>query len=153
MLLNRSEETQLTLSRKKQFMEGHEPINILVNGYLACQLKNGETTTIEIFTHDTIMLQAELMRNKTIAIQVDEVERDENIFEVSHVISNIIYFIGVALAILSTILIFSTGHVAYMALVTPPAAFLLYFKFIKKDKYLRLTKIKKQKMQNQPSEN
>ncbi|HLR37262.1 MAG TPA: hypothetical protein VK084_04395 [Chitinophagaceae bacterium] len=153
MLNDHSEATKLTLSRKKQYMEANEPVNILVNGYLACQLKSGESKTINVFTHDSIMIQASLMRNKTPALEIDDIERDENSVQVSHIISNPIYFAGVALAILSTILIFSTGHVAYMTLVTPPAAIFLYFKFIKKDKYLKISKIKKQKTYYQPSEN
>lgn len=153
MFQQQSDLTRLTLSRKRQFMEANIPIDILVNGFLACQLKNGETQTIHVYTNDTILLQADLMRNKTKAMEVDENDRADFVYEVSHVISNPVYIAGVALAVISTILIFATGHIAYMALVSPPAAMLLYFKFIKKDRYLKISKMRKQESQYQPSEN
>lgn len=153
MFQKESDTTQLTLSRKRQFMEANIPIDILVNGYLACQLKNGETKTINIFTHETVLLQADMMRNKTKATEVMETDREAHIYEISHIISNPVYIIGVALAIVSTLLIFTTGHVAYMALVTPPAAMLLYFKFIRKDCYLKISKIRKQEDLYQPTAN
>src|SRR5690625_3635961 len=153
MFANHSEPTRLTLYRKRQFMEANIPVNILVNGFLACQLKNGETKTINVYTHDIILLQADLMNNKTQAIEVNEEERAENLFKISHVISNPVYIIGVLLAILSTVLIFSTGHIAFMALASPPAFLFLYFKFIKKDRYLSISMIKKQEMMYKSSKN
>ncbi len=153
MFKSQSDPTKLTLSRKRQFMEANVPVDILVNGYLACQLKNGETKTINVYTHDIILLQADLMRNKTPVTEVNETDRAQNVYEVSHVISNPVYIAGVVLAIVSTILIFTTGHPAYMGLVAPPAALLLYFKFIKKDRYLKISKLRKQDSLYQPSEN
>ena len=141
MFENQTPSTQLTLRRKRQFMEANMPVDILVNGHLACQLKNGETQTVNIYTTDPIQLQADLMRSKTGATAVSAAERAQYIYEISHVISNPVYCIGVLLAIASSVLIITTGHLAWMALVAPPAGMLLYFKFIRRERYLRINKI------------
>lgn len=145
--------TTLTLNRRKQMMEAGIPINIYVNGYLAYQLKNGESKTIKIFTGDEIQLQAAMMKNKTGILLVSRKEREENFYEISHIISNSIYLSGVILAILSTILVFATNQIGFMTLVAPPAFFLLYYKFIKKDKYLKILSVPKEETKLKPSEN
>ncbi len=138
MIKEENKLTHLTIKRKRQLMEANIPIDILVNGFLAGQLKSGETKTIKVYTHGVISLEARLMMNKTKALMVSEEERENSIYEISHVISNVVYLIGIALAIVSTILVLTTGHPGYMVLVTPPAALFAYFKFLKKDRYLRI---------------
>lgn len=139
MIRNEKELTRLIIKRKRQLMEANVPVDILVNGYLAAQLKNGETKEVHVYTHDIILLEARLMMNKTEAFTISEEERGRNIYEVSHVISNPMYIVGILLAIVSTIMVLTTGHPGYMVIVAPPAALFAYLKFVKKSRYLRIS--------------
>lgn len=135
--------SQITVQRKAQFMDSSSPMDIFINGYLAEQLENGETKNIRLSTHDEIRLQAGLMANKTVPMLLTEAEREDHIFLIEHVISNTIFFIGLGLAALSTILLLYTQKPAYILIAMPLGLFHLYYRYIKKDRYLRIRKVKK----------
>lgn len=135
--------SEITVKRKSQFMDSSTSLDILINGYLAQRLKNGETKTIPLSTHDDIQLQAHLMMNKTPPVLLSEEDRNDHIFLVEHVISNTIFFIGLGLAAISTILLLYTQQPIYILIAMPPAFFHLYYRYIKKDRYLKIRKVKK----------
>jgi hypothetical protein len=135
--------SEITVKRKSQFMDSSTSMDILVNGYLAQTLKNGETKTIGLSTNGDIQLQAHLMVNKTPPVLLSEADRKEYIFLVEHVISNTIFFIGLGLAAISTILVIYTQQLIYILIAMPPAFFHLYYRYFKKDRYLRIRKVKK----------
>lgn len=125
-------------------MDSNVPMDILINGFLAQRLKNGETKTIKL-TNDNqpIELRVHLMMNKLPPMIVTPEEMENNIFQIENVVSNTAFIIGIALAIISTILVLRTNQLIYMLIVAPPALYHLYFKWYRKDRYLSVRKIAK----------
>ncbi|HEX5555349.1 MAG TPA: hypothetical protein VFX43_19070 [Chitinophagaceae bacterium] len=125
----------ITVTRKSQLMESHEPMQIIINGYQAGLLKNGETATYPIYGEQA-QLQAYLAMNKTPVVHISAAEASEKSFLVESSMTNTLFITGTILVIISAILVLRTEQLLYMLIAAPPALYHVYMRFIKKDKYL-----------------
>lgn len=129
----------ITVTRKSQLMEKSIPMQIIINGYKAGVLKNGQTETFQV-AGDNAQLQAFLSMSKTRPVKIQA--NDGKSYIVESRMNNAAYVIGFLLVIVSTILVFATYNLLYMVIAIPPALYHLYIRFVRKDTYLVIREIK-----------
>lgn len=131
----------ITVTRKSQLMEKSIPMQIIINGYKAGVLKNGQTETFQV-PGDNARLQAFLSMSKTKPFEIQANDNSEKNYLVESRMNNAAYIIGFLLVIVSTVLIFATYNLLYMVIAIPPALYHLYIRFVRKDTYLVIHEIK-----------
>jgi hypothetical protein len=125
----------ITVTRKSQLMDSYEPMEILINGYQAGILKNGETATYRVYG-EAAQLQARMAMNRTAPCHVTAGEAEASSFLVESTMTNTIFIIGTILVVISTILVLFTERLSYMLIAAPPALYHLYLRFLRRDTYL-----------------
>jgi|GEM_PF-3390172 len=132
----------ITVTRKSQLMDKQMPMDILINGYRAGQLKSGETSTFQVPGGQAI-LQAVLALNKSRPLYLDASGKTSPDLMIESRMSNLMFFIGTAMVLLSTFLLIYTNEMLYMLIAVPPALYNLYLRFLQKDNYLIIKEVKK----------
>lgn len=130
----------ITVTRKSQLMEKSIPMQIIINGYRAGVLKNGQTETFQV-AGDNAQLQAFLSMSKTRPLEIQANGSVGKNYVVESRMNNAAYIIGFLLVIVSTILVFATYNLLYMVIALPPALYHLYIRFVRKDTYLVIREI------------
>lgn len=125
----------ITVTRKSQLMDGHSPMQIIINGYRAGSLKNGETSSYQV-PGNQARLQAFLAMSKSQTLEVTAGDSAQKNFLVQSTMTNLLFITGVILVLCSTALVLYTEQVLYMLIAMPPALYHLYLRFARKDKYL-----------------
>lgn len=136
----------ITVTRKSQLMDGYEPMEILINGYRAGLLKNGETGSYTVYGQ-TAELQARIAMNRTVPTRVNAGDADTKAFLVESTMTNALFIAGTVLVAVSTILVLWTSQLSYMIIAAPPALYHLYLRFLRKDKYLVIRETGEQEVQ------
>lgn len=131
----------ITVTRKPQLMEKSIPMHIIINGYKAGVLKNGQTETFQV-VGDNAQLQAFLSMSKTKPLKIQANDNGGRNYLVESRMNNAAYIIGFLLVIVSTVFVFATYNLLYMVIAIPPALYHLYIRFIRKDTYLVIREIK-----------
>lgn len=131
----------VTVTRKSQLMEKSIPMQIMINGYNAGVLQNGQTETYQVVGSQA-QIQAFLSMSKTRPLLIQAADGDGRSYLVESNMNNIVYITGFVLVIISTILLFATYNLWYMLIAVPPALYHLYIRFIRRDTYLVIREIK-----------
>lgn len=134
----------ITVTRKQQLMERSMPMQVVINGRSAGQLKNGETETFRI-EGNSAELQAFLSMNKTVPVHVSPELASTKEFIIQSSMTNFLFVAGTILVIISSALVLFTEQWGYMLIAAPPALYHLYLRFLLKDKYLRIKEIDKKR--------
>lgn len=134
----------ITVTRKQQLMERSMPMQVVINGQRAGQLKNGETETFRI-EGNSAELQAYLSMNKTVPVHVSSEQASTKEFVVQSSMTNFLFVAGTILVVISSALVLFTEQWGYMLIAAPPALYHLYLRFLLKDKYLRIKEIDKKR--------
>lgn len=125
----------VTITRKPQLMESHVPMLILIDGYRAGPLKNGESSTYRLPV-GAASIQAVLGMSKSPAIRISNASAAPVALEVESRISNFVFITGAALVVVSSFLVLYTAQLIYTLIALPPVLYHLYYRFIVKDSYL-----------------
>lgn len=131
----------VTVTRKSQLMEKSVPMQIMINGYRAGVLQNGQTETYQV-AGSQAQIQAFLSMSKTRPLLIQAADGDGKSYVVQSNMNNVVYITGFSLVIISTILLFTTYDLWYMLIAAPPALYHLYIRFIRRDTYLVIREIK-----------
>lgn len=122
-------------------MEKNIPMQIIINGYKAGDLKNGQTETFQV-AGDNAQVQAFLSMSKTKPLRIEANNNDGKNFLVESRMNNAVFIIALLMVAVSTMLVFSTYNLLYMLIAVPPALYHLYVRFVLKDTYLVIHEIK-----------
>lgn len=134
-------EFKITITRRSQLMEKNVPMQIVINGYKAGDLKNGETETFHVAGNQA-QVQAFLAMNKTRSLIVSNASDEVNNFIVESNMNDLVFIIGTSLVVIATIFTFMTYNLWYALIAAPPALYHLYIRFVRKDKYLVIREVK-----------
>lgn len=140
----------VTVTRKSQLMDKQMPMDILINGYRAGRLNNGETAVYQV-PGNRATIEAILSMNKSRALTLEAVDSDSPHVEVATRMTNLIFIVGTILVLLSGVLIVRTEQLIYMLIAAPPALYHSYLRFIRKDKYLTIKELKGEKAEVEPA--
>lgn len=131
----------ITVTRKPQLMDRQIPMDILINGYHAGRLKNGQRATYQVpGNHATV--EAILSINKSRPLSLDAAESDSPQVQVTSRMTNLIFIVGTVLVVVSGVMIIRTAQLIYMLIAAPPALYHSYLRFFRKDKYLVIRELK-----------
>lgn len=138
------------VTRKSQLMDKQIPMDILINGYRAGRLKNGESATYQV-PGNRATVQAFLAVNKTKPLTLEASESDSPHISVESRMTNLIFIVGTILVVISGVLIIRTEQLVYMLIAAPPALYHSYLRFFRKDKYLIIKEVKEKDAQGEPA--